>query len=354
MKRLSILLLALLVFAVSSQAGATELIGPKAFSMGGAFTAVADDASSFYWNPAGLTRSGFMGGELSLGLSTNSFGDLLKFAQSFDNGDLKSIVEQMQSGQTFSGRLTGFVGANVKNFSGGIIINEDLRFDPENEIGYRHSEKIGNISLGVDVTRPILNLGRISLGANFKVIQRDEYEYEYKDGQFIMNENLEAKTDQELGLDAGSLIRITDMVNVALVARNMKLTLQEDNQFSMHIKAPESVTLGAAVKLPFPLTATVAADIEHIFPTQYDQATDILHVGVEKGFLLNVLSIRAGAYGPIQFAENPTKALPMFKDKITFTGGLGVNLLGLHVDAATGVSSDMKDFHGTVSASFKF
>lgn len=354
MKRLSIIMLALLVFAVSGQAGATELIGPKAFSMGGAFTAVADDASSFYWNPAGLTRSGFMGGEISLGVSTNSFGDLMKFARSFDNGDLRGIVEQLQSGESFNGRLTGFVGANVKNFSGGIIINEDVRFDPNSQIGYRHSEKIGNISLGVDVTRPVLNLGRISLGANFKVIQRDEYEYEYQNGQFIMNDNIEAKVDQELGLDAGSLIRITDMVNVAVVARNMKLTLQDDNQFSMQLKAPESVTLGAAVKVPFPLTATIAADIEHIFPTEYDQATDILHVGIEKGFLLNMLSVRAGAYGPITFADDPLKAMPMFKDKITFTGGLGVNLLGLHLDAAAGVSSNMEDFHGTLSGSFKF
>src|ERR1700677_492588 len=31
-------------------------IGPRAIGMGGAFTAIADDASAAYWNPAGLSQ----------------------------------------------------------------------------------------------------------------------------------------------------------------------------------------------------------------------------------------------------------------------------------------------------------
>ena len=32
-------------------------VGTKAVAMGGAFTAIADDATATFWNPAGLTRT---------------------------------------------------------------------------------------------------------------------------------------------------------------------------------------------------------------------------------------------------------------------------------------------------------
>ena len=31
-------------------------VGPRAIAMGGAFSAIADDASAMFWNPAGLTQ----------------------------------------------------------------------------------------------------------------------------------------------------------------------------------------------------------------------------------------------------------------------------------------------------------
>src|ERR1700677_84875 len=41
-----------LIFAQPNTYG----IGPRAIGMGGAFTAIADDASAAYWNPAGLSQ----------------------------------------------------------------------------------------------------------------------------------------------------------------------------------------------------------------------------------------------------------------------------------------------------------
>jgi hypothetical protein len=54
-------------------------IGPRAISMGGAFTSVANDASSIYWNPAGIAYSDqfqgfFSNTSLFAGISLNYFG----------------------------------------------------------------------------------------------------------------------------------------------------------------------------------------------------------------------------------------------------------------------------------------
>ena len=51
--------LAIAALAASAPAKPVDLqMGSRGFGMGGAFAALADDASSTYWNPAGLARLG--------------------------------------------------------------------------------------------------------------------------------------------------------------------------------------------------------------------------------------------------------------------------------------------------------
>jgi hypothetical protein len=52
------LLLATVAFPATAGAQSFEALGTRAAGMGGAFVAVADDASAVYWNPAGLATSG--------------------------------------------------------------------------------------------------------------------------------------------------------------------------------------------------------------------------------------------------------------------------------------------------------
>ncbi|MGH9162460.1 MAG: hypothetical protein ACRD2X_21040, partial [Vicinamibacteraceae bacterium] len=46
------------VSAAAAAAQPIELVGARALGMGGAFVAVADDATATYWNPAGLAFGG--------------------------------------------------------------------------------------------------------------------------------------------------------------------------------------------------------------------------------------------------------------------------------------------------------
>ena len=63
----AVLLGFLLTIGISRHAAAqTEAVGVRAAGMGGAFTAVADDATATYWNPAGLASGAFVGVTLDL------------------------------------------------------------------------------------------------------------------------------------------------------------------------------------------------------------------------------------------------------------------------------------------------
>ena len=72
MKKVVIILTVFISASLVFAGGVNRLggLGPKAGGMSGAFTAVADDASAFYYNPAGLTQIKsnyiFVGGDLVL------------------------------------------------------------------------------------------------------------------------------------------------------------------------------------------------------------------------------------------------------------------------------------------------
>ncbi len=52
--------LATLLFQANAEAQGFETVGTRALGMGGAFVAVADDATAVYWNPAGLANAGII------------------------------------------------------------------------------------------------------------------------------------------------------------------------------------------------------------------------------------------------------------------------------------------------------
>ena len=112
-------------------------IGAHAIGLGGAFTGVADDVSTAYFNPAGLSLGGTIG--LAAGLTINAW----------QREDLRRAFEQPESGAITATTRTSrtvpiFVGAVVK-------------FGPKLRDGERR------YALGLSVVEPIFSSGGVQL-----------------------------------------------------------------------------------------------------------------------------------------------------------------------------------------------
>ncbi|SJZ53917.1 PorV/PorQ family protein [Selenihalanaerobacter shriftii] len=317
-----VVLTLLLVISVTTFAFATPKYGAKAYGMGGAFTAVADDASAIYWNPAGLVQSGFIGAEFSIGADPDD--DFIDDAK--DVLDMPEGPEQYKAlydlNSTQMG-LDGMFNANFKNVGIGALLTNSFTYNNDDNLELRNRlDGQGVISTGIKLLEPPMNIGALYVGANLKGLwSRYDSVTGYNSGGSGTTEEGEASATG-YGLDIGMMAKVTDAVNFGLSVKNATSDLDWEwdkkpiNPAKLDDSLPRTVTAGTAIKLPYPLSATIAADIESI-----EDGEDIYHVGFEKNILFNGLSLRAGMYKP----ENGDEVI---------TGGLGLNLANLHANLA--------------------
>ena len=182
------LLVGLLIVTFSSSVLANgqfvgDRFGPKAHGMGGAFTAVADDASAIYWNPAGLVRSGTLGVQTNFGASLSGLDAISAIAEQ-DEDSYDKILEELEDIDDVSLYLDGMASANFTNFGAGLIASNNFIAETETATyeyeGFEEdydrlttSNKLlaeGVVSLGTELTSMPLNLGNLAVGANVKYL----------------------------------------------------------------------------------------------------------------------------------------------------------------------------------------
>ncbi len=374
MKKLAVMgIIMLFMFTLVGTAGATNVTA-RAYGMGGAFTGVADDMSSVIYNPAGLSRSGFLGLQANLGLTTPSldeFEDLRDLIDYMGDADFDSddpidtadtvddvfakFPEKIQiDGQLFAGLNMVSLGAALNIQNNFVTARDETSAWVQNT-----ATSEGIVSVGKEfLTLP--GGGPLIVGTNFKYMRTDFAKYE------VDTVNSQTSTivadGSGMGLDVGVLAELSDTLQVGAMVKNLwaqEYTLSGDETVYTFdevsgdwTEQPETVyertetpgsvmRVGASLKIPS-VNATIAADIDN-FPVLTDNDQDmIVHLGMEKNLLWNGVTLRAGTYNQ---TDGPR----------VYTAGVGLNLWKFHIDAAAGFEDGFDQVNGgVISANMKF
>lgn len=377
MKKTLIFTIALvLVFGISSL-GYTknvedlDVMTAKSYSMGGAFTGVADDVSAVLFNPAGLVESGFIGLQTSVGVNDLEL-DKLKELRNYiddisgdisDKGSYQNLLDQMPEDTSFN--FHGFAGANLKSvaLSGNLSSSFETTGTDDIQIIENNTDITGTITFAQKLSSPPMDLGSLAYGFNIDMTQHRYNQYKFKSSD---KELIDVTADgNSIGIDLGAMAKITDVFTVGAQLENIyatDYTLEGDKVTNTYNvvddiweetsedfsgesrKSARNMRVGASLKVPV-LGTTLAADLENLPPLSEDEDM-FYHIGLEQNLILNLLSLRAGTYGLFDDVNGKDSA---------YTVGLGLNLTKFHLDLAVGSNDKFDDnMTGIISGRFKF
>ena len=287
--------------------------GARALGMGGAFAAVADDASTLYWNPAGI--SGFEKRQ-ALFMHSETFGDLLNY----NFAAYVSPTSMFGSGERDASFGLALVHLGVDD----ILITKDLPFEERNGLpGFQGGEdrllydvddlpKEGSNDFALFGSFALMtDLGRF--GGTLKLLYSDQ---------------VAGYSATGIGVDLGYLRRdlLTDGFDVGVKVQDLTGTYIGWNNGTVEFIAP-SVKLGLAYRLAAPtLNASfvIAADGDFFFEDR-QQASQ---------FWVEGLSADLHLGGEIRFQDRVMVRGGVDSDWENYTAGAGLRIGMVGLDYA--------------------
>lgn len=326
-KRVLLLIGIILLIAGSSAVLAMEP-DARSFAMGGAYTAVVDDATAVYWNPARLPNIRLLSLAFGAGLASEDLKNSQEALEVLLDPQKIKEVENLDLKANVSG---GFLGAAATRRIGvGLYGNMEVDVKAETKVDYDKLEGTAKSDLGASVrANTVLAYAqpfkRFNLGAALKIVG---------DGRYTRGEHnpLTNNTDkttfniERIGtgysVDLAFSTGLTRIIQLGFVAQDVfsnikyeeKLTDgQEVSTKEIKDKLEPSYRAGIAIRPGFGFT--FAGDVS---------SNGSVHFGVEKNTLFNALSLRGGMVSKGGVTE--------------YRAGVGFNLALLH--AGVGVSFD--------------
>jgi hypothetical protein len=313
-------------------------LGARAMGMGGAYVALADDASAVYWNPAGLTEVKWVSVAPVVGIAASGYQAFQDFADLMQT----EVNYQQIPTRDFSlgASATGLAGIVTKRFGLSYLPSASVSF------GYDYDSETKapdgtpypvNTSIQAKTTvyqdtvlsgafplaKVPFKLATLNVGANLKFIRGEHYS---ADAKLVENQKPELTLDATgngVALDVGVQGQLSERFRFGLVARD--LYRKVDWSTAKH-PADGRSTIQAGVAFRAPLGLTLAADVEN---GRFD-GRDVTRwrFGVEES-LFGVLAVRGG------YRTNP-------EGKPTLSAGVGAGIgRWLRLEAA--LASDLAD-----------
>lgn len=309
----------------------------RSFAMGGAYTAVVDDATAVYWNPARLPNIRFLSIALGAGLASEDPGKTMEaFETLLDKDDFEEIdeidIDANASGAFLGAIATRWVGVGVY---GNVELDADVKSKKDEEAWEFDLESGQTASARANGVLAIAKpFKRFNLGLALKVVG---------DGRYTSGQSASAKggggeveveessfTTQTYGTgysaDLALSTSLTRMIQLGFVAQDVFSSIEyertidgdiplEPGKYKYKDKLDPTYRAGIAVRPGFGLT--LAGDIT---------SNGDVHLGFEKNTLFNGLSLRGGMVS---------------QDGVTeYRAGFGLNLAWFHAGIGIGFSDD--------------
>ena len=280
--------------------------GARSIGMGGAFTAIADDATATVWNPAGLGSAA----DLSINFSTQQL-DLDR------SHNFIALTKALGS--------AGSIGLAVTNAG----VSGISQYDKNERYGgqFDYSANAYSLSYGI-------GLGNFSVGLTGRMLM-DNFGAKGVESQSGFGGVDVGLMGHALHIDMGE--EKVPTFHYGIVAKYLGASLGEDT-------VPMVVNLGVAYNLYMGNVVTFAADLEQEF-VNLDESATSLRLGAEYTIFTyksTALSIRGGVRAS--------------RDTQNLFGGFGVNIGGLQIDYAIqdGMASEINGVGSTHFASLSY
>ena len=280
--------------------------GARSIGLGGAFTAIADDATATVWNPAGLGSAA----DLSLNFSTQQL-DLDR------SHNFIALTKALGS--------AGSIGLAVTNAG----VSGIQQYDANERYGgeFDYSANAYSLSYGV-------GLGSFSIGLTGRMLA-DNFGAEGVESQSGFGGVDVGLMGHALHIDVGE--EKVPTFHYGIAAKYLGASLGEDT-------VPMVINLGLAYNLYMGNVVTFAADIEQEL-VNLDQSATSLKLGAEYTILTyksTALAIRGG--------------IRASRDVQNLFGGFGVNIGGLQIDYAIqdGMAGEINGVGSTHFASLSY